>query len=141
MTFRLNKPFPGFSCQKVRQPFWVLQKVLTNKIGPFMFVVPIIVQDFVAKSMLFFMKVEIAKRKSLINSHLIIKLLNGVAINPSKSQRLHSICQIVLEMSNWTIDSLHNQKQNYSEIIFEKSFIFVFIASFKWSEETTQYSL
>ena len=43
MTFRLNKPFLGFSCQKVRQPIWVLQKVLTNKIGPFMFVVPIIV--------------------------------------------------------------------------------------------------
>ena len=83
------------------------------------------------------MKVEIAKRKRLINSHLIIKLLNGVAINPSKSWRLHSICQIVLEMSNWTIDSLNNQKQNYSEIIFEKSFIFVFIASSKWSEETT----
>ena len=26
MTFRLNKPFVGFSCQKVRQPIWVLQK-------------------------------------------------------------------------------------------------------------------
>ena len=57
--------------------------------------------------MLFFMKVEIAKRKRLINSHLIIKLLNGVAINPSKSWRLHSIYQIVLEMSNWTVDLTH----------------------------------
>ena len=142
MTFRLNKPFLGFSCQKVRQPIWVLQKVLTNKIFPFMFVVPpIIVQDFVAKSMLFFMKVEIAKRKRLINSHLIIKLLNGVAINPSKSWRLHSICQIVLEMSNWTVDSLINQKQNYSEILFKKSFTFFFIASSKCSDQTIQYSL